>query len=108
MARMAPERSTRIEPSPCVYSQPLNRRMALPFKDHPIFHLRKALIIIAVIGILLCCLASSNRYYYGERFGASALSLGLSALLCISDLIPTPRKGLNIQTNAHNGLKKDG
>ena len=79
MARIAPDRSGRIEL--------LNRHMALPLKDHPIYPLRKAIIIIAIIGILLCFIASSNSWYYGETYGASALFLGLSTLLCTADLI---------------------
>ena len=73
MPRVAPDHSGRVEP-----------QMALPFSSHPIFHLRKAVIIIAIIGIILFSLSSQG--YYSSSLPGTVVFLAISAIICVFDL----------------------
>lgn len=58
----------------------------LPFKDHPLFYLRKYTIISAVIGVVLSS-ASTTDYYGGPSpIAFSIFLLLLSIFVCIVDL----------------------
>lgn len=57
--------------------------MALPYQSHPIYCLRKAIIIIAIIGILLCCIGNSSL----QPLTASVIFLATSALFATADLL---------------------
>ena len=63
--------------------------MSLPFSTHPLYQLRRILVIVAVLGALLCVFATSfSPYYYS--YGAivhTCIFLCLSAFLCLLDLI---------------------
>lgn len=59
--------------------------MALPYKCHPLYHFRRVSICIAIIGIVLCCIAISP--YYPEVLGPSIAVLAVSALFCVADLL---------------------
>lgn len=90
MARTSPDDSTR-NGSRSRTSGRVRRRtdcMSLPFNSHPLYQWRRATIIFAVIGALLCFLGSS---YWGPYWLASLhssfLLLALSAFLCALDLI---------------------
>ncbi len=55
--------------------------MSLPFSSHPLYRLRLATLIVAVVGALLCFLGHDGI------LGSSFVVLGLSAFLCALDLI---------------------
>ena len=62
--------------------------MSLPFSSHPLYRLRRATTIFAVIGALLCFLGSLQwGPYYGASLHSNFVLLGLSAFLCALDLI---------------------
>lgn len=66
--------------------------LALPFKDHPIFTLRKYTIMAALIGLILC--AASFDSYYGPNnpVGFAVFVFLISLLVCLCDLISYARK----------------
>ena len=61
--------------------------MSLPFSSHPLYQLRRAIIISAILGVILCILGSSWYPYYGGALSLSFMLLGGSAFLCALDLI---------------------
>ena len=87
MARILPDRAAQIEPPATVAYLPMVRgnTMALPLTSHPIYHLRKISIVVAVIGILLC--GVSIPPYNAEALGTSIFFLIVSALFCAVDVV---------------------
>ena len=90
MARTAPDLLSRLEPPPSNSGRVPQRCMALPLYSHPIFNLRKATIVVDLIGVVLCIL--SDDRYWDQTLPTCALLLAFSALVCTVDLISYAKK----------------
>ncbi|KAK5164939.1 uncharacterized protein LTR77_009604 [Saxophila tyrrhenica] len=87
MTKQPPTHTRKKSTTSASLHQPIHRLeiMSLPFSSHPLFKLRRASIIIALIGIFLC-VCSFKPWSDGSLVGA-ALILAISALCCAADLL---------------------
>lgn len=89
MARTVPDDSAPIGSHSSTSGRSRRRTdcMSLPYSSHPLYQLRGAIIVFAILGLILCILGSSSRPYYSPALNLSFTLLGASAFLCALDLL---------------------
>lgn len=79
-------------PSPSPYTRAHCLTSNLPYSSHPIYNLRRCLIVADNIGALCCFLGTLQYYTFPEFLGGSIIALAVSALFCLWDLFKYARK----------------